>query len=157
MATNTKAKKRSFGTTMGVTSIIAILVILILIVFAALSITTSNADLNLSKKTAVATKAYYEADTNAEKILADIHEKVSNSDDWVSAIYVQSVYQATIEPADGGQSVKYSVTIDENKDLHVELLVAADGKITRKEWRVMPSGEWTPDTDLNVITEFPLS
>lgn len=154
MAANTKAKKRSFGTTMGVTSIIAILVILILIVFSALSITTSNADLNLSRKTAIATKAYYEADTNAERVLAEIHEEVSKGGNWINFV---TPMVTSIEPSEGGQLVKYSVEIDANKDLSVELLVMPDGRIMRKEWRVMPSGEWTPDTDLNVITEFPLS
>jgi len=59
-------KKASFGTSMGVSSIIAILVILVLVVFSTLSITTSKADLTLSQKSSDSIKAYYEADAIAE-------------------------------------------------------------------------------------------
>lgn len=148
------AKKRSFGTTMGVTSIIAILVILILIVFSALSITTSNADLRLSIKTAEATKAFYRADYDAERKLGEIHAEVVKGGDWMTAV---KALDCTVEPAEAGQSVAFLIKIDENKDLNVELIVSPDGQIDCKEWQVVPSTEWTPDRDLNVITEFPLN
>ena len=153
MTRDVKARKRSFGTTMGVTSIIAILVILILIVFSALSITTSKADLNLSEKTAIATAAYYKADTEAEKMLAKIYEAVNAGSDW---IYEVEEIGCKVTQEDNGQLIAYAVKIDENKELLVNLLVTSDGKMSRTEWRVVPTSEWTPDTNLNVVTEFPV-
>lgn len=152
MGTETKTKKRTFGTTMGVTSIIAILVILILIVFSALSITTSKADLNLANKTAYATTVFYKADTAAERVFAEISDIVANGGDLQKKV---DEIQGTIEEVPEGQSIKYEIKIDSNKELAVELIVASDGQMHRKDWRVQTFTEWNADKDLNVVTEFP--
>ncbi|MDR0874799.1 MAG: hypothetical protein LBN12_01170, partial [Clostridiales Family XIII bacterium] len=81
-AANVTRKKASFGTSMGVSSIIAILVILVLVVFSALSIATSKADLVLSQKTSDSVKAFYAADASAEEILAAIAAEVETGKGW---------------------------------------------------------------------------
>ena len=136
-------KKKSFGTTMGVTSIIAILVILVLVVFSALSITTSKADLILSEKTSDSTKAFYSADTLAEEILAEIAGIVKNDRNWSSKV-------SDIAGKVDGDMVYYTVGIDENRNLEVALKVASNGDISRELWQIVPSTAWVADDTINL-------
>ena len=147
MARATK-KKASFGTTMGVSSIIAILVILVLVVFSALAITTSKADLRLSQKTSDGVKAYYEADSVAEDRMAEVAAVASSgSGNWAQEL---SGAGYTVSPADGGTLIEYTVPIDDNRNLNVRLFADESGKLTRKLWQVAPAKEWVADEKINV-------
>jgi Na+-transporting methylmalonyl-CoA/oxaloacetate decarboxylase gamma subunit len=128
---------------MGVSSIIAILVILVLVVFSALSIATSNADLVLSEKTSDSVQAFYAADASAEEIVAAVAAAAAEGKDWEAKIapFVSSV---------DGELVFYTVVIDKNRNLEVNLRVAPDGKITRELWQVVPSTEWVADDTIHV-------
>jgi hypothetical protein len=158
MSSKTENKKVTSGTTMGVTSIIAILVILVLIVFAALSVTTSKADKRLSEKMAVSVTAYYEADTKAEELTANIADLFSSylsepeAKDFKSWASTETEYVITEKP--DGIHVTFTVPIDEGRNLDVELLIASDGTVTKKLWQVVTSGDWENDDDLNVVQEF---
>lgn len=142
MAAGTR-KKRSFGTTMGVTSIIAILVILVLVVFSALSITTSKTDLVLSQKTSDSAKAYYIADSTAEERLAEIVGAINSGSGWQSKV---SDMDCTVD----GNMVSFMIVVDENRNLEVNLRVASNGSITRELWQVVPSTEWVADDTINL-------
>ena len=144
MARATK-KKASFGTTMGVSSIIAILVILVLVVFSALSITTSKADLGLSQKTSNGVIAYYEADATAEDMMAEVAEALAggNLSGLSEAYEVSKTGNVT--------SISYTVPIDDNRKLNVSLGADGSGKLTRELWQVVPAREWVPDNNLNLI------
>jgi hypothetical protein len=133
---------------MGVTSIIAILVILVLIVFSALSITTSKADLTLSEKTAAATSDFYKADSSAEEKVAEVDAAVKGGGNWRDKL---SAAGYVINAGDVGDVVAYEVQINDKKILKVELAVSADGKISRTLWQVVPSGDWTADQDVDLI------
>jgi hypothetical protein len=134
---------------MGVTSIIATLVILVLIVFAALALTTARADLNLSKKMAEATSEYYAADAEAEDRIAEVARAARDDAEWRDRL--GDGYVVTEE---GGASlVAYEVPIDENRALSVRLRVAEDGAVSRERWQVRQTGEWTGDTNVQLIIE----
>jgi len=141
-------KKASFGTSMGVSSIIAILVILVLVVFSTLSITTSKADLTLSEKTASGIEAYYEADAAAEDMMAEVAAAIADISAW-QAHLSQKGYN--ISSAEGGSLISYTVPVDENRNLNVELFASNGGKLTRQLWQVVPSKEWVPDESLNLF------
>ena len=140
-------KKASFGTSMGVSSIIAILVILVLVVFSALSIATSKADLTLSQKSSSGIKAFYEADSAAEEMMADISAAVSESDGWRALLTENG---CSVSEVSGGSIIGYTVPIDENRKLDVELFLDTAGKLTRTLWQVVPAKEWVPDESLNL-------
>jgi len=140
-------KKAAFGTSMGVSSVIAILVILVLVVFSALSITTSKADLTLSQKTARSIEAYYEADAEAEDRMAVVAAAVADLGAW-RAFLLQNGYN--ISSAEGGELISYVVSVDDNRNLNVELLLDGSGKLSRKLWQVTPAKEWIPDESLNL-------
>ena len=141
-------KKASFGTSMGVSSIIAILVILVLVVFSSLSITTSKADLTLSQKSSDGIKAYYDADAAAEDMVAEVTAAIAAGSDWRAELS-QNGYN--ILSVAGGDLISYTVSIDRNRNLNVELLADSGGRLTRELWQVVPAKEWVPDNSLNLF------
>ena len=141
-------KKISFGTSMGVSSIIAILVILVLVVFSALSITTSKADLKLSQKTADSIKAFYEADAAAEDKMAEIDALLAGGNAWQAE--AQRAGFAVSAGEYGETLVSYTIPVDEYRNLNVELLVSSDGKMARRLWQIVPANEWVADEGLNL-------
>jgi len=146
-------KKASFGTSMGVSSVIAILVTLVLVVFSALSITTSKADLRLSQKTAAGAKAYYDADARAEDRMAEVFAIIAEGGDFRAGL-VSAGYDVSSE--DGGTVVAYTVSIDENRNLDVQLFVnGSDGKLTRNLWQVVPAKDWVADDHVDLFMPGP--
>ena len=141
-------KKAAFGTTMGVSSILAILVILVLVVFSALSIATSKADLKLSQKTSDGVKAFYEADAAAEDMMAEVAAAIKSGSGWQSKLPAD-VYE--FSAAGGGTLIMYTVSIDANRNLNVRLLADGNGRLSRELWQVVPAREWVPDNNLNLF------
>ena len=145
MNTNKKIR-RGFGTSMGVSSIIAIFVILVLIVFSALSTTTSKADMVLAQKTADGIQAFYKADCLAEEQAKFVSESAKSGGDLQTKLRLSSITASEVI----GDTVKYSIMIDENRKLDVELKVDANGKITRELWQVKPAKEWVADDHIEL-------
>ena len=141
-------KKASYGTSMGVSSIIAILVILVLVVFSSLSITTSKADLSLSQKSSDGIKAYYDADAIAVEMMADAAVAISGGGNWRAELS-DSGYN--VSTSSDGVLISYTVPIDRNRNLNVELIADNSGKLTRELWQVVPAKEWVPDNTLNLF------
>jgi len=140
-------KKPSFGTSMGVSSIIAILVILVLVVFSALSIATSKADLTLSQKSSASIKAFYTADATAEDRMAEIAAAIAGGGNWQTALD-REVF--TLSPGADGTNICYTVPVDVYRDLRVELLADTAGNLTRNLWQVVPAREWVADESFNL-------
>lgn len=138
-------KKGSFGTTMGVSSIIAILVILVLVVFSALSITTSKADLTLSQKTSNGVAAFYEADAAAEDMMAEVANAIKTN----NLKGLPGDYE--VSGTNNGTLISYTVSIDENRNLNVSLLADEGGNLSRELWQVVPAKEWVPDNNMNLF------
>lgn len=137
-------KRKSFGTAMGVSSVIAILVILILVVFASLSAATAKADLNLSRKTAEGIEAFYAADGEAEEIYARL---MTLSEDR-AALRAEAL---SLGCEVLGNEISYEVAIDENRKLKVRLCVTPGG-LARELWQTVPSGEWRAEDTVNIYT-----
>ena len=143
-----QAKPRhTFGTSMGVSSIIAILVILVLVVFSTLSLATSRADLKLSEKSSAGIKAFYEADSEAENRMAEAAAAIADGAGWQTAL-AQKGYDVT--PVDGGSLIAYTVPVDKNRKLEVELFAGKNGDLTRLLWQVVPAKKWAPDERLDL-------
>jgi hypothetical protein len=152
MASNTERvtkRKLAFGTSMGVSSIIAILVILVLVVFSALSITTSKADLKLSQKTSDGVVAFFEADAAAEEMMAEISSAIAKGTGWKQDLAALGC-EVSSSP-DGGTLIAYTISVDRFRNLNVELISDEDGKLTRSLWQIVPANEWVPDNSLNLF------
>lgn len=146
---NSKIRKRSFGTTMGITSIIAILVILVLVVFSTLSLITAKADLNLSEKTASNIQSYYEADSEGETIICEISDIINSGSDVVNYAKDKGY---TFEPSGSGGVLKFSIVIDDSRNLNAEVIFDGSGKVIEKKlWQVKPSKEWKEDNQIQLF------
>ena len=111
-----KGKKR-FGLNIGTSSILIIIVILCLVCFSALSITSANADYRLSKRLADRTTAYYDACNQAQSHLCELSEELSE-------LYQKSVsiddYENKIKES-MQDSLTFSYPIGENQILQVNV------------------------------------
>ena len=126
-----KKKKMSF-TTVGGSPILTIFAVLCFIVFALLSLSTARADSILAGKSLDAVTKYYEADTQAEEILARIR---------------------TGECPEGvvrkGKQYQYSCPVDEHQQLSIVVDVDGDSYQIRK-WRKEYVSDWQADDSIRV-------
>ena len=140
------AKKYHFaGIGAGGLSILAIFVVLCLTTFAALSFMTARADRTLSRKAADAARAYYAANTQAERRLAELIE-LAAEDDWTGALERAGF---SVEAADGEAVVRYRVPAGETKELCAEIALALEngrptGAWSRRGWRTQA---YAPEDD----------
>lgn len=136
---------------MGITSIIAIMVVLILSVFASLSIITSKGDLNLSLKTKDSITDFYKADYEAETIRNDAYTIVKDGGNLDKLIDAHKDYEiAILDGGSGAKLIQYSVQVDDVRALNVELRVAKS-KVEVNKWAVEASTDWEPDNTLQLI------
>lgn len=146
---NHKMRKRSFGTTMGITSIIAILVILVLVVFSTLSLITAKADLTLSEKTSENIEAYYDADGKGEVIISQLSD-IINSGANIKKYAKENKY--TYASKGGGHLITFTVNIDNSRNLNAQVLFSKDGKTADKQvWQVTPAKEWKEENDVQLF------
>lgn len=94
-------KNRSFGLNIGASSILIIVVILSLVCFAGLSLSSANADYKLCKKLADRTTAYYEATSQAYRALA-LKKESSNENSFTDSFPINEnqalIVSAVINP-----------------------------------------------------------
>ena len=111
-----QAVKRSFASPVGVgvLSVITVLLVLTISLFAALAVSTAQADLALSQKNAETVTAYYAADAQAAELYAAF--------------------------AAGGQpSLEAEIPITQRQSLILRLNREADGRVEVVEWRTHTS------------------
>lgn len=109
--------KKRYGLNIGTSSLLIIIVILCLVCFSGLSITSANADYRLSKRLADRTTAYYEACNQAQSSLAELSEKLEE-------LYNQSASKADYEnkiKESLQDSLTFSYSINENQILQVSI------------------------------------
>lgn len=149
----------------GLSTVLLVFVMLCLIVFAVLSLTTARADLQMSQKMAERTTAYYAAQSQA-------YEKVKKIDDILVKQYnegkerfaenvrtaLQKVSDLTVSQTDDGQNVVCSFLqpMDDTQQLEVELTIGVpseEGEACYQitGWQVQPVEEWKADTGLPVM------
>lgn len=93
-----KKKKRSFGISIGSSSILVVFVVLCLTTFATLSLVSANADYRLSRKTADAAAAYYALDGAGEELVSDLAAMLQEAQP-VQEIDDEAVYRERLETA----------------------------------------------------------
>lgn len=93
-----KKKKRSFGISIGSSSILVVFVVLCLTTFATLSLVSANADYRLSRKTADAAASYYALDGAGEELVSDITAVLQKARP-VQEIDDEAVYRERLETA----------------------------------------------------------
>lgn len=156
--------KRNFIST-GISSILMVFVVLCLITFAVLALTSANADYRLSEKVAGRTSAYYAAEGRAydrlEEIDALLFEQYNNSENVKE--YEENLFHAltdmdgmSVEKDSDGVCILFSEAIDDTEILEIELLAAypqekEDGFYSVKKWQSVSQEQWNPDMTLPVM------
>lgn len=117
----------------GVCSVLVILSLLCLTLFALLSLNTAKAGQRLSILQAEAISDYYGAESQANVILA----KLRNGEISEGVIQNGNVYS-------------YTCPINDNSHLLVKVQINSSDDINILCWQSVSSNEWTPDSDLPV-------
>ncbi|MDL2215666.1 hypothetical protein LJB77_01115 [Ruminococcaceae bacterium OttesenSCG-928-N02] len=154
--------KRSNGMGVGANSILIIFVLLALLSFATLSLTTANADYNLARTAALATQNYYDADTAATQRLAEIDTALQacTTPGMSEGAYITAAANAlgatdlcTLSTQNGMLFAQYTLAAGEGKDLQVELQITLQGtgRYDIVRWQTVRTNPWQPDASLPVL------
>lgn len=118
-----------------------IFAVLCLVVFALLSLSTMQADTALSQRSAQAVKDYYEADREAESILAQLRKG-----------QVPHNVEQTVE-ADGTRLCSYAVPASDTQELRVQVELSEDGiHYNIVEWQLVSTALWEAEEKIPVYT-----
>jgi bacillopeptidase F (M6 metalloprotease family) len=123
------------GLNIGSASILLLFAVLSLTVLAALSLLSANSQMRLARRSADVVTSYYAADTLATEIYGDV--------------IAGDLSRVKVVDADGITNYNYTIRIDDSQSLDVSL-TGADGAVTVSRWKIIESGEWTPDDDILV-------
>ncbi len=131
----TMKKKFSIGT--GVPSILMIFVVLALTTFAVLSFTSARADYKLTEKNCKYIIDYYEADKEAQMIIASVDEVILENNrangefDFIGAVQALDKDIAIDTDGNGKLLLKYKVAINDKQNLNVWLRVNSEDSESR--------------------------
>ena len=130
-------KKGGIGA--GSASIVLIFAVLCLTVFAVISLSSAIADSALVEVEATLLKSYYEADTLAEHILAELLEADVVPGE-IRGVEILSGWDWDLDV----ETVSYLCPISEKKELYVTIAFY-DGVCDILTWRMRDIGGWEPD------------
>lgn len=130
---------RELKMNIGGASIILILVVLALSIFAVLSIKVSNHEWKLANKTVESAEAYYEADSEAEEKLRQIHQvsKISGADELLLELSSLEGIDTVEALEDGLLEVRYQVEVKEGTTLSAAVIINSDKTFDVTQWRIM--------------------
>lgn len=138
------SKNRRGILTTGITSILMVFMILCLVTFSVLALSSAKADMKYSEQTAQRTKAYFDAEFRMNQKLKDIDGEL-----WEQ-------YNNDSEFWEKDRTIVFSEPIDDTAVLEVELRIVdpaeTGGKLYRIErWQSLAVEEWNPDMTLPVM------
>lgn len=138
-------KRNVRGVGVGTVSLVMIFAVLCLTVFSMLTLSTANAEKIMSDKTAAFVSGYYEADSLATKIRAQIisSEVRGLIPNQIEGIPIQS------ENVDGVTVVSYICPVNDVQELFVSFRIdRGENKILH--WATRSSEDWTYDPSIDV-------
>lgn len=133
-----KTKKQSYPPLqIGTSFMLVIFIILCMVVFAVLSLSTAQKDYEYSQKNAIRTTEFYEANNLAEEQLAEIDSQLHHE----------------ASETDYGDTVEYTVPINDNETLQVVLALHPHSvpRYTILTWKKISTENWTGDQSLPVL------
>ena len=130
--------RQRYGMGVGLSTLLLLATVLCMTAFATLALQSVRADRAQGEKTWEAARAYYAADAQAERLLGEVSEALAAGEALPAGVEGQA-----------GQTVRYTVAVDENRELKVALDTAGGG-CRVLEWTLVARGESTPDTILDL-------
>ncbi|MDD4509026.1 MAG: hypothetical protein PHN26_08880 [Eubacteriaceae bacterium] len=136
----------------GASSFLVIFTVLALVTFAVLSVSSANADKQLSDKVLESTTAYYQAENQAEETLAQIDQALSQGPSPDDTTLPNLLPGGCTWDA-SSRTIAFNKEMGDGQALAVCLTLPPEGttyQITR--WQVISTNDWQPDNTLPVIT-----
>lgn len=127
------AKERFSPPVTGGSSLLVVFAVLCLTVFALLGLSTVQADGRLSDASAQAVSDYYEADCQAEAVLARLRAGERPADVTVS-----------------GDEYAYTCPVSETQALEVRVRLEEDGAWTVQRWQMVSTVQWEADEQMDL-------
>ncbi len=161
-------KKKKFSVlAIGTSSMLVIFILLCLVTFAVLSLTSAKADARFSEKNTARLTAYYAASTRAEEKLAfadGLLRSAYQSCGGRKSAYEQAVREAFSaeagyqlgSTAEGALTLSWQEEIQEGQQLSVILAVSfptspGDSFYRRQKWAVENTTDWAADNALPLV------
>ena len=153
----------------GASSLLVIFLILCLVTFAILTLTSAKSDADFAEKLAQHKTNYYAACNTAESTLDEIDAVLADA--WqlsdtaavfteietrLTALNSREQLQLSMDFTQSEPTVSYAVAIDDKQNLCVTLTLAAapakgEAYYRISQWQVQSSGEWNGDQTLNLM------
>jgi hypothetical protein len=137
------------ATGIGTVSLLMIWIILCMVIFAALSLTTASRDVNFSRTLARHTTAYYTADAQAQETLQLLDQLIADHPDQ-AALLSALPEDVSGELENGVLTLSYQVPMTQDQALSVVLTVR-DGTCTIASWQEIQTTQWTGDNSLSLM------
>lgn len=135
-------EKKELKINIGGASVILILLVLALSIFAVLSIRASNNEWRLAKKTAEAVKKYYDADREAVEVIKQINEISYQAASDLNPSDFEAVDNAEVSvQSDGAVLVSFRKPVSSTMDLSVEALVRKGASCEILQWQMTSAAE----------------
>jgi hypothetical protein len=112
------------------------MVAVLLTTFSVLALVSARADLRLSEKAVVSTQGYYAADGEATQWLADIDAIAQEGQADLAGALAAAGY-AVVTTDDGRTGLSASFTIDEKRDLVVEIALDSARETDILRWQTV--------------------
>ena len=145
-------RKKSYGISVGTSSILVIIVILSLVCFAGLSVVSANADYRLSKKLAERTTTYYQASSAAHQDLALLDAKLQQifTESDSESEYMDKIKESLSD------SLTFNYVISDSQSLIVSVTpvyteTAEDALFTIDRFQVVTTNEPALDNSLSLL------
>lgn len=153
----------------GASSLLVIFLILCLVTFAILTLTSAKSDADFAEKLAHHKTNYYAACNTAESTLDEIDAVLADAwqlsdtaavfteiETQLTALDSREQLQLSMDFTQSEPTVSYAVAIDDKQNLCVTLTLAAapakgEAYYRISQWQVQSSGEWKGDQTLNLM------
>lgn len=172
-----KEKQQSYFVNIGSSSLLVIFLILCLVTFAVLSLSSAKSDYSFSQRLAQHRQIYYEANANAEEIVSQIDNTLAETAEDIDLFSpsfsdgLDSYFSAVNETLSGSQIndtnvncdlfgddflISFQVPAGDSQALSVTLKVTdcreAETYYEIKAWQIINTGSWDNDQPLNLIS-----
>ncbi len=161
-------KKKSLPiTNIGTISLMMIFIVLCMVTFAALSLSSAVSDSRSGQKMSAHTEEYYAASNQAEEILAgmdgvfsDAYGKAQDAGEYFKLVSEAMPEVAASEEKDGRLEVSYQVDVNSSQAIQVRLAVLSPQQVQEEgggafykilSWQEIQTTEWEGDNSLKLI------
>ncbi len=148
---------------MGMSLLLLVFFVLVLSLFAALTLSTAKKDSVLSAETALRKTQYYSAVSRAEELLsktdglaAEAYAKADNEQDYFSLLYASAAALEGAQPGPENSTLSFNIIINDRQSLYILLDLsypsAGEGFYSIRTYKSVSSGPFEAENRLNLIS-----